>query len=127
MKYENLAKFCDFCIHKSFDPKTGIVCGKTNEKPNFVDSCGLFEESEESIKARKYIAENPVDPNRDSVKTSSGPDGTKSQFIGIVLVLAGVIMTILSETDAVNSGKGSYTIFIGLIAAGAFRILFPGK
>jgi|TARA_R110000737_G_scaffold268624_2_gene276031 hypothetical protein len=127
MKIENITKFCDHCKHKIFDPKSGVVCAQTAQKPDFDETCPIFEETEKSKYARQYIAENPVDPNRESVKTSSGPDAMKGLVFGLILVVLGIGLTLFSESNALDSGRGSYTIYIGLIVIGAFRILFSGK
>lgn len=127
MNLENLTKFCDHCKYRTFDPKKGVVCAQTEKKPDFEVTCPIFEESEKSKYAREYIAKNPVDPNRESVKTSSSPEAMRGRLFGFILVIIGLGLTFLSETNAINSGSGYSKVYIGLILLGVFRVLFAGK
>ncbi|MGH1386093.1 hypothetical protein [Kordia sp.] len=47
-------EFCKTCTNRSFSSSKGIVCGLTNEKPNFVLSCSDYERD---IKEEKKIAD----------------------------------------------------------------------
>jgi len=38
-------KYCKICTHQQFDPKQGIVCGLTQQKPGFTGTCEQFQES----------------------------------------------------------------------------------
>ncbi len=54
MSTTNISEFCDNCTNKSFNPNLGLVCGLTNEKPDFIDSCPSFT-LDPNAKARKEI------------------------------------------------------------------------
>lgn len=43
MSTTKISEYCDKCTKKSFNINTGLVCGLTNEKPNFVSTCPDFE------------------------------------------------------------------------------------
>lgn len=45
---------CKICENKKFDPNRGIVCGLTNEKPDFENTCPSFQLS------KKYAAQEKV-------------------------------------------------------------------
>jgi hypothetical protein len=117
MNPKNYTAFCNICQHKSFESKRGIVCGKTDHKPDFEESCELFEEKEESVQARKYMAENPVDPDRASVhKISSRLSG--GYMLGFVLLVLGVFVLF------VTTSKGRPVILIGAIGTGILLMAF---
>lgn len=41
----NRLDICETCQNKSFDIKKGIICGLTNEKPTFQDTCPDYKEN----------------------------------------------------------------------------------
>ena len=49
---------CKKCKRRKFDLKQGIICGLTNEKPNFVDKCPEFEK-DDSVKEYKGLDLKP--------------------------------------------------------------------
>lgn len=62
----NYAQFCDKCQHRSFNIKTGILCGLTNEKPAFENECDNFLLDEkraqelEQKATRQFVNERPT-------------------------------------------------------------------
>lgn len=46
----NPIDLCKNCTNQAFDPKRGIVCGLTNEKPTFESSCPDFKSNGEELK-----------------------------------------------------------------------------
>jgi hypothetical protein len=53
MNPANYQKYCEICIHKTFESQRGIVCLKNNRKPNFDDHCPSFEETEANVLKRE--------------------------------------------------------------------------
>lgn len=47
-------KYCETCANKGFDPKQGIVCGLTNQKPAFVDTCDDYKLNEVIAKKERF-------------------------------------------------------------------------
>lgn len=72
----NKIEQCKQCKKQKFDFKQGIVCGLTNEKPGFEDSCPDFE-NDDSIKVYKGLE---LRPNGQRAKILLS-------FIWIVLIL----------------------------------------
>lgn len=66
-----IEKYCDKCTQKSFDIKTGIICGLTNRKPDFVGTCPTFE----------------MDPKFEFIGTGkiAGYDGAGTELMGVDL------------------------------------------
>lgn len=50
MTREEYIKICSVCKNRSFNPKTGIICGLTNEKADFKGNCADFVEDENEVK-----------------------------------------------------------------------------
>ncbi|MFA0961553.1 RDD family protein [Roseivirga sp. BDSF3-8] len=46
MNQEYRLSYCKVCQNKKFNPETGLVCGLTNEKPDFMESCDHYLSSE---------------------------------------------------------------------------------
>lgn len=67
---------CKKCKKKKLDLKQGILCGLTNEKPTFENSCPNFDKDE----AIKELKETSLKPNEQRSKTVLS-------FIWIVLIL----------------------------------------
>ncbi len=42
MSTTNISEYCEKCLNKSFNPSLGLVCGLTNAKPDFIDTCPSF-------------------------------------------------------------------------------------
>lgn len=61
----NKIELCKKCKKRKFDLKQGVVCGLTNEKPTFEESCVDFE-TDETVK--EYSGMN-TRPNRQRAKT----------------------------------------------------------
>jgi len=84
----NYDKFCKRCNHYSYNIQKGILCGLTNEKPDFEDNCDKFDLNPEK---GEYI-EPPTDAeimesiNKESNKNwPSKVSGWIGAFIGIVI------------------------------------------
>lgn len=54
----NKLDFCKKCKKRKFDPKQGIVCGLTSEKPTFEDNCPDFD-GDETVKDFKGLSLKP--------------------------------------------------------------------
>ena len=117
---KNYNSFCNICRHKSFEAKRGIVCLKTNKKPDFEENCSLFEETDSSLAARKYIAAHPVDPDRQTIHKGS-PDSFNRIVLGMALLSLGIFILVVSA----NEGK----IFIarGIFVDGISRLVIPSS
>ncbi|MCK4662290.1 MAG: hypothetical protein KAT68_05455 [Bacteroidales bacterium] len=60
MTREDQIKFCQVCKNRKFNPQIGLICGLTNEKAQFTDTCESYDEDSELIKREKERAEvNP--------------------------------------------------------------------
>ena len=61
---ETLSKkleLCKVCKNRKFDPSCGIVCGLTNEKPNFEDECADHVADEHLVKQQELVAKATKD------------------------------------------------------------------
>ena len=67
---------CKKCRKRKFDLKQGIICGLTNEKPNFVENCPEFEK-DDSVKEYKGL----------DLKSNEERSKILISFIWIVLIL----------------------------------------
>ena len=54
MTLEERLKFCTICTNRKVDFSTGLVCGLTDKKPDFEDSCPSFSKDEKEME-RKLI------------------------------------------------------------------------
>jgi hypothetical protein len=54
---------CHNCANSKFNPKTGILCSLTDEKPKFQDKCVDFEADEEGPLKIKKLSKIINDPN----------------------------------------------------------------
>ena len=50
MTREDYIKVCSICTNRSFNPKTGIICGLTNEPADFKGNCTDYNEDENAVK-----------------------------------------------------------------------------
>lgn len=50
MELKERLKFCKDCELRKFNSKIGLVCSLTDEKPNFIDSCGDYKLDEIAVK-----------------------------------------------------------------------------
>ena len=57
MTREDYIKVCSLCTNRSFNPKTGIVCGITSEPASFNGNCSDYEEDEVATK-HKVLKDN---------------------------------------------------------------------
>ncbi|WP_046755067.1 hypothetical protein [Kordia jejudonensis] len=81
-------EFCKKCVNKSFSSSQGIVCGLTNEKPTFTNTCPDFvkdDKEEKRIKEREaaMVAGDYVDESGNSVS----PWRTALSIIIFILVM----------------------------------------
>lgn len=82
--------YCKRCVNKKFG-STGIVCGLTDEKPSFTDSCPDFQLSEKVVKmerSEEYYAEQR---DKDSFDDPTTDEQGRKKPAWIVFV---VILTI---------------------------------
>lgn len=56
MTLKDQLKFCSECQNKKFDPNRGIVCGLTDNKPDFVDYCASFDGDIAKVKLKQEQA-----------------------------------------------------------------------
>ncbi|WP_068471602.1 hypothetical protein [Saccharicrinis aurantiacus] len=67
-------EICKGCTNKKLDIERGLMCGLTNDKPNFVSKCGDFIPVDESYKdvANKILAQDEyLEPIRNEEETES--------------------------------------------------------
>lgn len=75
---------CDKCVNKKFNLQEGILCGLTNEKPNFIDHCPDFVQIESKNEPLPRLK-----PNKERAKFILA-------FIWIILILE--IISIISSS-----------------------------
>lgn len=82
MELKARLEFCNKCEHKLFDFKTGVLCGLTQRKPDFEDSCKDFKTSDlekQKVNAKEYtkklnneantFSEEIVNSNKNKLKS----------------------------------------------------------
>lgn len=84
MEITDRIALCKQCLHKSFNPSKGIVCGLSNEKPTFDSACKNFLR-DENIKERE--------PARLGESANEGRGGCLSTIL--VLIIVGALFNIL--------------------------------
>jgi len=103
-------QFCERCQHYDFDLQKGILCGLTNEKPSFVDTCNEFE-----LDPKKDIS-----PTADTKRTFTLPSGKPLPEMkeslrkwGIGLIVLGIAHLVL--TNFLDPLWGSIIIILGIL------------
>ncbi len=69
-------RLCKRCVKQKFDKEQGVLCGLTNEKPNFIDDCPDFERDDNI----KVYFKSPLRPNEQRAKIAI-------IFIWVILVI----------------------------------------
>ena len=46
---DEIFKICSVCKNRGFDPRRGILCSFTNDKPHFEEKCSNFSPDEKEI------------------------------------------------------------------------------
>lgn len=83
-------KVCQVCTKKGFNPKVGIVCGLTEEKPDFVEFCTLYNEDPKA----KVLA------SKTTIKTGDAGGLPKGSWKGaIVMAVFGFIRAAMKGLD----------------------------
>ncbi|AXG69655.1 hypothetical protein KORDIASMS9_01881 [Kordia sp. SMS9] len=86
-------EFCKTCVNRSFSSANGIVCGLTNEKPNFVLNCPDFEKD---IKEEKRIADRKAMLEAEEVYDDNGKSvPTWKTILSIVIFIIVVVRLIM--------------------------------
>lgn len=113
MTRQEQLNFCSVCTKKSFNPKSGIVCGLTNEVAAFEGSCADFVKDEQEAKH-----ENLRTISRKKDANKSIRHGRTALFvIGGLYVLVGFYEGLLMEGHELLFGLidwGAAAVFIGL-------------
>lgn len=65
MLREDYIEICSVCSNRAFNPKSGIICGITNEPANFKGNCPDYEEDSNEVK------HNELRQNHDKKEASS--------------------------------------------------------
>lgn len=58
MNKREMLKFCTKCSHRAMDRNRGVVCGLTQDEPNFDDHCVDFQEDEKVVRIEKERFDN---------------------------------------------------------------------
>ena len=103
-------RFCKRCQHYDFDLRKGILCGLTEEKPSFVDTCEKFEldpqkdkTSTRNTKRRlSFPSEKPLPELNESLRKW-----------GIGLIILGMVHLVLS--NFLDPLWGSIIIILGIL------------
>lgn len=64
----NPIEYCKVCSHKSFDIKTGIVCGITKQKPTFTDNCPDYKPLKELVQKEEKKMQSKNDARKGESK-----------------------------------------------------------
>lgn len=88
---ENILDFCQTCKNRVVNKDVGIVCGLTNEKPLFDDSCEFYDPD---AKEKKYVLERRL-AAVDNDKLGDHVDFKLNQKMGIWSFLIGIGITIV--------------------------------
>ena len=80
----DISKICQKCANRSFNPKVGLVCGLTQEKPNFIDTCAKFKI-------------DPVNARRENNKAQLEAKSKREYgiYLGVMAIVYGVIRIIM--------------------------------
>ena len=107
-------RVCKVCTNRKMDLKTGMVCGLTDAKPAFEETCPDYKEDAAEMGIRTWQV------GRDGLGDDTEADGTPKKGNagkGIVMMIIGVILLLVF----LAMGRISF-ISIALIIGGAVQI-----
>ncbi len=122
--------FCEKCTHRKMDMNQGILCGLTNEKATFTDSCSDFTEDmsiqttnqEERIIYHSDLKGNFSDKNIEKFKAE------QNFSLGLILsILTGTLGAILWALITVSTKFQIGYMAIAIGAAVGFTMRYIGK
>ncbi|UKN02981.1 hypothetical protein K6119_05565 [Paracrocinitomix mangrovi] len=114
MDLNDRIKICQSCTNKKFDRKLGTVCGLTNDKPTFEDTCPSFHLDEIHAKRHDRFTENF---NKKAIRKESG---VKYLTTGIPVFLIGMLIITMPSLNM----KSNFMILIGvLVTLGGIAML----
>lgn len=118
-------EYCKPCLNKAFDSKVGMVCSLTKLIPKIEESCAVISIDPQIEKLEKWKKENPIHPDRYS-RSSAGAEGSiydldrKQVLMGIILLIAGIGLTIYSYLN--SHSYGNYTVYWGAVLIGLWKV-----
>lgn len=80
----NISTICQKCANRSFDPKVGLICGITQAKPDFTDTCSKFEV--DKVNARR-------EDNKAQLEAKSKRE--YGIYLGVMAIVYGIIRIIM--------------------------------
>ena len=122
--------YCQQCLNQSFNPKTGIVCGLTAEKPTFQEECPEFEPDpnlqRSTFKHKKYSKSNyyhlPEKIQAQLLKEQNFKKGLlASSIVGIIGAVIWSLVTLLTGFNF-----GLLAILIGAMVSLSMRYFGKG-
>lgn len=102
-------KYCTICTHRKVDFSVGVICGLTDKKADFEDSCEHFVKDEKEMQ-RKLNIKLDAAGNARSQNSSLNPKANKQS--GLALTIAGVIVFLFSMVFGVILITGGISLMI---------------
>ncbi len=88
MTREEYVNICNGCSNRGFDPKQGVVCGLTQEKANFEESCAVYEQDEKYMQSTEAAQVEGMD------QSLAKDNGSSDMLYGALWCIGGIIATV---------------------------------
>jgi len=109
MTHEERIKVCEICTNRGMNPRVGLICKLTEERPTFINSCETFERDEaeaERLLAQRMNAEMDVN-------ISDKTNYKRNIEIGLLLIGASIILLLFTPIIAFGAFIAGIGLYVG--------------
>lgn len=124
-----MKKDCSNCIHRKFNPETGLYCGITGQKPASFDACLNYEPDKAAIEIQEHNAtEIPGEPDEQptaNIEAEVLPLNSQRLVLSIGLALAtGLALSCLWAlfTSLTDMQFGIMPVVVGILVGLVIRL-----